>query len=528
MKKYLLSLFAFACLCTASAESYMFIEQKGKPATKYKAVDVEEVTFEEEQLVSSGDTVSGVQDGYEYVDLGLPSGIMWATYNVGATNSREIGNFYTWGETETKEDYNEYNYKWFLKGKKPGGITTSLITKYSVDERTTHPDYEVDSITTLLPEDDAASVIWKGKWRMPTAVEFAELRNNCDFEPEYDADENVIGVVATSMINGNIVYFPMGDSSNNTDFNYYWTASLMPENSHGGFDAVAALLASSGYSIYSRTLQRDNAAEIRAVFQGERKPEIITYMTVHLANGETEKYDIEEVKDVRFYEVDDDFGVTVSGKIADYEYVDLGLEDGTLWAVYNVGATSPTSSNSYFAFGETETKDVYADITYKWASEKWKANPTALFETTKYTGRIPNREGFIDGLTELLPEDDAATANWGEDWVTPSMNEWKTLYNSCDWVWMENFNDSGVDGMLGTSKNNGNTLFLPDAGYRQDDELYDTSLLGRTLYMTSTIDVMTNSGYANLDATIERQRLVTFNAISRSVGKLVRPVAKKK
>ena len=86
------------------------------------------------------------------------------------------------------------------------------------------------------------------------------------------------------------------------------------------------------------------------------------------------------------------------------EYVDLGLPSGTLWATTNIGATSPEEYGDYFAWGETTTKSDYSWETYFDIDDG--------FSFKKY-----NNDG---GLTELLPEDDAATANWGSEWQMPS------------------------------------------------------------------------------------------------------------
>ena len=104
----------------------------------------------------------------EPIDLGLPSGIKWASCNVGATEPWECGGYYAWGETEEKDDYSWSTYKWC------NGTGNSMI-KYCTDS-----NYgTVDNKTTLDPEDDVAHVKWGGNWRMPTLDEIKELINNC-------------------------------------------------------------------------------------------------------------------------------------------------------------------------------------------------------------------------------------------------------------------------------------------------------------------------------------------------------------
>jgi hypothetical protein len=140
-----------------------------------------------------------------------------------------------------------------------------------------------------------------------------------------------------------------------------------------------------------------------------------------------------------------------------HEYVDLGLPSGLLWATCNVGADTPEGYGDYFAWGETVPKSVYNWDTYQHYDGS---------NLTKYTGS--------DGLTTLLPEDDAAAANWGGNWRMPTKEEFQELYNNTTVTWTQ---QDGVNGRLFTAAN-GNSLFLPAAGYRWVDELYDAGYWG--------------------------------------------------
>ena len=136
----------------------------------------------------------------------------------------------------------------------------------------------------------------------------------------------------------------------------------------------------------------------------------------------------------------------------EHEYVDLGLPSGLLWATCNVGADTPEAYGDYFAWGETQPKSVYNWDTY----QHYDGN-----NLTKYTES--------DGLTTLLPEDDAAAANWGGNWRMPTKEEFEELYNNTTVTWTQ---QNGVNGRLFTASN-GNSLFLPAAGYRWGDELFE-------------------------------------------------------
>ena len=153
---------------------------------------------------------------------------------------------------------------------------------------------------------------------------------------------------------------------------------------------------------------------------------------------------------------------TQNGGGDDHDYVDLGLPSGLLWATCNVGADNPEDYGDYFAWGEITTKDTYNWSTYQYCN----GSSNTL---TKYCSNSSyGYNGFTDNLTTLLPEDDAATANWGTDWRMPTKEEWQELFNNTTVTWTT---QNGVNGRLFTASS-GNSLFLPAAGYRYDGDLY--------------------------------------------------------
>ena len=116
-------------------------------------------------------------NNHDYVDLGLPSGTLWATCNVGANSPEEYGDYFAWGETETKDNYDCDTYKWGTAAYDTifNGWYLETLTKYNTDS-----GYgTVDNKTTLTLADDAARANWGGKWRMPTDAEWEELMNSC-------------------------------------------------------------------------------------------------------------------------------------------------------------------------------------------------------------------------------------------------------------------------------------------------------------------------------------------------------------
>jgi hypothetical protein len=153
-------------------------------------------------------------------------------------------------------------------------------------------------------------------------------------------------------------------------------------------------------------------------------------------------------------------------EFANPDWVDLGLPSGLLWATRNVGATSPEDYGDYYAWGETTPKSVYVWPTYIYCNGYFN-------QLTKYCNNSDyGYNGFIDNLTILQPGDDAATANYGGR--TPTKEEWEELINNTTVTWTT---QNGVNGRLFTGTN-GNSLFLPAAGFRWDSSLNDAGSYG--------------------------------------------------
>ena len=124
------------------------------------------------------------QDG-KYVDLGLPSGLLWATCNVGADRPWDYGDFFAWGETSPKSEYSWATYK-HARGE------SKSLTKYCYSSSYGYNGF-TDYRYTLELSDDAAYINMGSGWRMPTADEFYELATNCDLE--YTENYNGTGVI---------------------------------------------------------------------------------------------------------------------------------------------------------------------------------------------------------------------------------------------------------------------------------------------------------------------------------------------
>ena len=160
----------------------------------------------------------------------------------------------------------------------------------------------------------------------------------------------------------------------------------------------------------------------------------------------------------------------------DHEWVDLGLPSGTLWATMNVGASAPEGYGDYFAWGETAAKTEYVWDNYKWIDSD------NGYQLAKYN--TDSNCGPVDDKTELEPEDDAATVNWGASWRMPSLDQQQELVDHCTWT---KTTVNGVDGHLITGPN-GNTMFLPASGARFESTLNFAGTYG--FYWSRTLDAL--------------------------------------
>ena len=200
------------------------------------------------------------------------------------------------------------------------------------------------------------------------------------------------------------------------------------------------------------------------------------------------------------------------------EYVDLGLS--VKWATKNLGASKPSDYGNYYTWGETEPKAEYTWATYKWmqtGQSDWK-------HITKYTIADGKTEGiwydaggnFVgDNKTTLEAADDAATRKLGSPWRMPTMIELQELIDHCTWTWTTQDGKNGYE-VKGT---NGNSIFLPAAGYREGSELNGAGSWGR--YWSSSLS--TGRSF-NARVLYFRSDGHAWNDTSRYPGFTVRPV----
>ena len=444
---------------------------------------------------------------HQAVDLGLPSGLLWATCNVGANNPEEYGDYFAWGETEPKSSYTMGNYR-FNAGDFKMYNKYNTVTEYGI----------VDSRTCLEFSDDAANTNWGGKWRMPTEAEVMELRNQCDWQLTTQGGTN--GWRVTSKTNGNSIFLPAaGFLFGGIPYDVgteckYWSSSL--DASEDGPYLAWIIIKSSYYDSWGVGRgSREYGCSVRPVYgdpvtvsgvsldrikislaEGKSTPLVATVLPANAGEkGVIWSSDNPSVASVST------IGLVTANQIGDAvitatsldggfeatclvtvsapkppEYVDLGLS--VKWATFNVGANSPAEYGDFFAWGETTPKNKYNWNNYKYANGDYN-------KLTKYCGDSSyGNEGFSDTLVELQAEDDAAHANWGGNWRMPTIAEWWELFSQCDGIWTT---QDGSNGYRVTGPN-GNSIFLPAAGRHRDETDYFHLVGSRGEYWSSSLD----------------------------------------
>ena len=203
-------------------------------------------------------TTIGFED-HDYIDLGLPSGLLWATCNVGANTTEEYGDYFAWGEIQSKDRYNWNTYLYYESAEEYG--ENRLIKYYDHYDRFDW-NWVSDSLTILLPEDDAATVNWGNDWRMPTKAEWEELKNHTTVT--WTTQNGVYGKLFTAS-NGNSLFLPAAGCRHGSGLNnagsrgYYWSSSLYTNEQSAWYYSIGS---SNNYLSYN---YRDYGQSVRAV-----------------------------------------------------------------------------------------------------------------------------------------------------------------------------------------------------------------------------------------------------------------------
>ena len=227
--------------------------------------DPSDNVIDEAETSRQGFTVNGEIGGYTYVDMGLPSGTLWATYNVGAETPSEYGDHFAWGETEPKSLYDKDTYAFFT-GFSDGVMSMPQYSKYVWDKRCGKQDYKL----ILEDVDDAATVNWGSEWCMPTIEQYAELDKYCKVwrKDIVVNGKTIIGAIVESCINGNRMYIPYagweaGTIPNSYMHGWYWTAEVSEE---ANYRAKQMIVKDEEYILdTTQDSSRENGLSVRAV-----------------------------------------------------------------------------------------------------------------------------------------------------------------------------------------------------------------------------------------------------------------------
>ena len=266
------------------------------------------------ELLKAAAGIGVSTDKVEYVDLGLPSGNLWAKCNLGASAPEAYGDYYAWGEVEPKQEYTYPNHKWYKEGAPSLGFT-----KYNNE----------DGKLTLEDEDDAVIQKLGNGWRTPTLADFRELTNQKLTTIKKTTLNGVAGYQITSKKNGKSVFIPCAGFKN----------SEKPQTRAISDDEEVAICMTNlrridyqVFNAWSFAFEQDRIGRY-----GKRRPDGIS---------------VRPVKGP---------GMPIPNNC-----VDLGLASGLLWGKCNMGTTDPKQPGDYYAWGETSpNKKEYYSSNYK-------------------------------------------------------------------------------------------------------------------------------------------------------------------
>lgn len=415
------------------------------------------------------------------VDLGLS--VNWANCNVGAAESHEYGDYFAWGEVESKDIFSPNNYKYYSNGKFTNIGNNISGTQY-----------------------DAATHVMGKDWRMPTKAEYEELINKCEWK--FITYRKVRGWKVTGP-SGNSIFLPatgyvLNDWNENISIDGFYWSSNITDNLREVYTLFTSM---RDYKMYSNYMNRFEGRTIRAVTEskgGNTQLQLSTTTlkltkgsqgTVNVTSGSGSYAAVSNATSVATVTVEGakliikavakgtatitvkdnqtqerakiEVTVTASEVNIPGTAIDLGLPSGTLWASYNLGATKPEDFGNYYAWGETEEKDYYY-----WDNYMCEDDECGTTKDPIYTWNGNKLYADIAGS-----KFDVATLKWGSSWHMPSSAQMDELLNECIWTWCDGdktkYNGTNVKGYIISSKVNNNKIFLPAAGnYHKGELLY--------------------------------------------------------
>ena len=309
------------------------IVKKGGLAVHYNYSKIERIEVKSDE--ARADTA---------VDLGLPSGLKWAKFNIGANAPEEHGGYFAWGETTEK---NVYSWGWYLCQQSECGTWADPFIK----------NYQSAGTYILGPAYDAAHIQWGGSWRMPTQDDFKELTENCTSEKT--TVNGVSGYRYTGW-NGNSIFLPDGQIKNGPNLtsdvfkSAYWTSYCM----YYSFSTAQQASAFAPNGNLSK-IDRAYGLAIRPVNDAATGSNIDGYV-VHRTDGAVDYYTFQEVDHIEAY-LEKEYDPNAP---SDGDYIDLGLPSGIKWASCNLGGVNPWDFGNYDTGYSAYMKEVAAPEGY--------------------------------------------------------------------------------------------------------------------------------------------------------------------
>lgn len=401
------------------------------------------------------DGIDDIPIPLEAVDLGLPSGVLWASHNLLADRPWHQGGMFRWGETLEKDKSQGYSFF----------DENNLLTGYNWNEDLGI----VDNQYILNPENDAATEILGEQWRTPTEWDFQELKDNCDWVEE--TIKGVTGYRVYSRKNSNSIFIPSQKKYGSiivvdVDYYTYWTSCIGRHPTGAiAFDAYLKRCQGeyrqSGFYIRPVLAHRSHLESIALTDSTLNKPAgfktklnilftpidaLDRYITWKSSNDSVVHIDDNGLITALYpgttsiTAVSRDSGFTVDMKVTvtDYivpEKVDMGLPSGLLWGDRNLGSVKETDEGLKFAWGEIR--------------------PRILFSQNNYIG---NKYLPKDG--SMSSETDAATVLLGPGWRYPSVDDISELVENSLITFDQEMNLFTL-----VSKLNGNILHLSALSY---------------------------------------------------------------
>lgn len=398
--------------------------------------------------------------GIDFVDLGLPSGVQWATVSVGGQVPSDAADHYQWGDTEVRSEYTQDSYPYHTtKGYTDIGADISASDKY-----------------------DVAAIKIPGS-RMPNSTELSELLANCSWTTETLNGVPGYRVTSAKAGNTNSIFLPLGNywtatkvAADNSQA-YYLKENSENTNNHTQVTGLRYLgmmvrpVISMVATIDTTNVLTSQATLIGMVnvssydgktigFQYSRKADMtadVTDVTVQSSEvGQNKQYrttvtGLNEgmmyyyrayVKQGNTYYYGSIKTFTTKSTEGETPVaVDLGLS--VKWADRNVGATQPEQDGDFYAWGDTLVKRSYTKVTY-----------------------LHNvNDQYLDISTNISASQwDISTRKFGGCWRMPTDEEMRELISNCKWTWGTK---DGVQGYWVENTATYQKIFLPAAGYRE-------------------------------------------------------------